>query len=77
MPLAHNAAYLVQEYRAKLGLMYNMWVNLREGVQVSLEELRLIYGPTAYAYKLLKKESVKLHIHIFVIRFVRMLAKVF
>ena len=50
MPLAHNAAYLVQEYRAKLGLMYNMWVNLREGVQVSLEELRLIYGPRAYAY---------------------------
>ena len=50
MPLAHNAAFLVQEYRAKLGLMYNMWVNLREGVQVSLEELRVIYAPTAYAY---------------------------
>ena len=50
MPLAHNAAFLVQEYRAKLGLMYNMWVNLRVGVHLSLEELRVIYGPKAYAY---------------------------
>ena len=50
MPIAHNAAILVQDYRAKLGLVYNMWVNLREGVQVSLEELRFIYGPRAYAY---------------------------
>ena len=50
MPLANNAAFLVEEYRAKFVLMYNMWVNLREGVQVSLEELRVIYGPTAYAY---------------------------
>lgn len=50
LPLAHNAALLVQEYRTKLGLMYNMWVNLREGVQVTLIELKAIYGNRAYAY---------------------------
>ena len=50
MPFAHNAANLVQEYRTKLGRMYDMWVDLREGVVVTLEELKVIYGPAAYAY---------------------------
>ena len=50
VPFAHNAQQLVQEYRVKLGRMYDMWVNLREGAQVSLEELKNIFGNTAYAY---------------------------
>lgn len=50
MPFAHNAANLVQEYRTKLGGMYDMWVDLREGVVVTLEGLKVIYGPAAYAY---------------------------
>ena len=50
VPFAHNAPLLVQEYRVKLGRMYDMWVNLREGAQVSLEELKVIYGNAAYAY---------------------------
>ena len=50
VPFAHNAANLVQEYRTKLGRMYDMWVDLREGVVITLEELRVIYGPAAYRY---------------------------
>ena len=50
VPFAYNAPLLVQEYRLKLGRMYDMWVNLREGAQVTLEELKIIYGNTAYAY---------------------------
>ena len=50
MPFAHNAANLVQEYLTKLGRMYDMWVNLREGVEITLEELKVVYGPAAYRY---------------------------
>ena len=50
VPFAHNAQLLVQEYRLKLGRIYDMWVNLREGAQVSLEKLKNIYGNTGYAY---------------------------
>ena len=49
VPFAYNAPLLVQEYRLKLGRMYDMWVNLREVAQVTLEELKIIYGITAYA----------------------------
>ena len=50
VPFAHNAANLVQEYRTKLGRMYDMWVDLREGVVITLEELKVVYGPAAYPY---------------------------
>ena len=50
VPFAHNAANLVQEYRTKLGRMYDMWVDLREGVVITLQELKVVCGLTAYPY---------------------------
>ena len=47
---AHGAPILVNDYRVKLGLMYNMWVNLREGMIITLNELKIVYGAAAYAY---------------------------
>ena len=47
---AHNAPILVQEYRAKLRKIFDMWVNIREGVAITLAGLKEIYGEQAYAY---------------------------
>jgi hypothetical protein len=47
---AHNAQFLVNEYRIKLRNMFNMWVDYKEGGIVTLNDLRAIYGAPAYAY---------------------------
>ena len=47
---AHNAPALVNEYRVKLRKMFDMWVNFKEGVAITLQELKEIYGNEAYAY---------------------------
>ena len=47
---AHNAQFLVNEYRIKLRNMFNMWVDYKEGGIVTLNALRAIYGAPAYAY---------------------------
>lgn len=48
--MGHNAAFLVNEYREKLKMMYDMWVDLKDGAEITLHDLRVIYGEEAYAY---------------------------
>jgi hypothetical protein len=31
-------------------MMYDMWVDLRDGGEIKLQDLRAIYGEEAYAY---------------------------
>ena len=47
---AHNAPFLVNEYRTKLRKIFDMWVDNKEGVAITLNELKDIYGEQAYAY---------------------------
>lgn len=48
--MAHNAAALVNAYRVKLRLIYDLWVDMDDGDPVALDELQNVYGPEAYAF---------------------------
>ena len=48
--MAHNAAALVNAYRVKLRLIYDLWVDMADGDPVTLEELRNVYGAEAYEF---------------------------
>ena len=50
LPMAHNAAALVNAYRVKLRLIYDLWVDMADGNPVALEELRNVYGAEAYEF---------------------------
>ena len=50
LPMAHNAAALVNAYRVKLRLIYDLWVDMADGDPVTLEELRNVYGAEAYEF---------------------------
>ena len=47
--MAHNAAALVDQYSVKVRSMYDLWVDLREGEDVTLDDLKNVYGAEAYA----------------------------
>lgn len=47
---AHNAPFLVNEYRNKLRSMFDMWIDIKEGVEITLIALKAVYGVEAYAY---------------------------
>ena len=48
--MAHNAAALVDQYSVKVRSMYDLWVDLREGEDVTLDDLKNVYGAEAYAF---------------------------
>ena len=48
--MAHNAAALVEQYRIKVRSIYDLWVDMREGEDVTLNDLRNVYGAEAYAF---------------------------
>ena len=46
-----NGAYaLVEQYRIKVRSVYDLWVDMREGEDVTLNDLRNVYGAEAYAF---------------------------
>ena len=49
--MAYNAAALVNLYRLKIRLIYDLWVDTREEIQIPLEVLKGVYGQEAYAYQ--------------------------
>lgn len=49
--MVYNAAALVNHYRLKIRLIYDMWVDTREEIQIPLEVLKGVYGQEAYAYQ--------------------------
>lgn len=51
MPMAHNAAALVAQYRIKMRHIYDLWVDTREGINISMQAIREVYGPESYAYE--------------------------
>ena len=46
--MAQNAAALVEQYRIKVRSIYDLWVDMREGEAVTLDELKNVYGAEAY-----------------------------
>lgn len=50
VPIAHNAAALVEQYRMKVRSIYDLWVDMRDGEAVTLDELKNVYGAEAYAF---------------------------
>ena len=50
MPMAHNAAALVAQYRIKMRHIYDLWV-ARKGINIPIQEIREVYGPESYAYE--------------------------
>lgn len=48
--MATNASNLVAEYREKQLRMFDMWINVREKVPITLVDLIEVYGGEAFAY---------------------------
>lgn len=46
----HTMPFMINMYRTKLRKIFDMWVNIREGVAFTLAGLKEIYGEEAYAY---------------------------
>lgn len=48
--MAYNAAALVNLYRLKIRLIYDLWVDTREEIQIPLDVLKGVCGQEASAY---------------------------